>query len=205
MRTLADKTAAFRALHERPGTFLIPNPWDAGSAKLLAYFGFEALATTSLGLANMLGRADSAVSLDEILANCREIAAAIDLPVNADLEKCGADEPDAAAQAIRRAAEAGMAGGSIEDATGDRSNPIYDFSLAVERVHAAAEMARALPDPFVLTTAPRISSRGGAISTIRSGGCRPSRKPVRTCSMRRRCGILPRSAPWCRRSESPST
>ena len=151
MRTLADKTAAFRALHERPGTFLIPNPWDAGSAKLLAYFGFEALATTSLGLANMLGRADSAVSLDEILANCREIAAAIDLPVNADLEKCGADEPDAAAQAIRRAAEAGMAGGSIEDATGDRSNPIYDFSLAVERVHAAAEMARALPDPFVLT------------------------------------------------------
>ena len=149
MRTLADKTAAFRALHERPGTFLIPNPWDAGSAKLLAYFGFEALATTSLGLANMLGRADSAVSLDEILANCREIAAAIDLPVNADLEKCGADEPDAAAQAIRRAAEAGMAGGSIEDATGDPAHPIYEFNHAVERVAAAAVAARKLPFPFM--------------------------------------------------------
>ena len=149
MRSQIEKAEAFRALHARPGAFIIPNPWDAGTAKLLAATGFEALATTSLGLANTLGSAT--VSLDAIIENCRMIAQATDLPVNADLENCGADDPKTAAKAIARAAEAGVVGGSIEDSTGDRRHPIYDFSLAVERVHAAVEAARALPFPFTLT------------------------------------------------------
>jgi Phosphoenolpyruvate phosphomutase len=111
MRTREEKAVAFRALHERPGAFIIPNPWEAGTAKLLAAMGFEALATTSLGLANMLGRADSRVTRDEVIANCRIIAEATDLPVNADLENCFAHEPEAAAEAIRLAAEAGAVGG----------------------------------------------------------------------------------------------
>lgn len=153
MRTQAEKAAAFRALHERPGAFIIPNPWDAGTAKLLASLGFEALATTSLGLANMLGRIDGTgtVSRREVLDNCRTISEATDLPVNADLENGYADEPRAAAEMIRLAAEAGVVGGSIEDATGDAARPIYDFPLAVERVHAAVEVARALPFAFMLT------------------------------------------------------
>jgi 2-methylisocitrate lyase-like PEP mutase family enzyme len=149
MRSQMEKAEAFRALHTRPGAFIIPNPWDAGTAKLLAAMEFEALATTSLGLANTLGSAT--VSLDVILENCRAIAQATDLPVNADLENCGADDPKTAAKAIARAAEAGAVGGSIEDATGNRDRPIYDFSLAVERVHAAVEAARALPFPFTVT------------------------------------------------------
>ena len=149
MRTQADKAARFRELHQRSGAFIIPNPWDAGSAKLLAAMGFEALATTSLGLANVLGQ--SGVSLDTIIENCRVIAEATDLPVNADLENCGADDPNTAAKAIARAAEAGAVGGSIEDSTGDPRQPIYEFSLAVERVQAAVEAARALPFPFTLT------------------------------------------------------
>jgi 2-methylisocitrate lyase-like PEP mutase family enzyme len=153
MRTQAEKAAVFRALHERPGAFIIPNPWDAGTARLLASLGFEALATTSLGLANTLGRPDGtgAVSRAEVLENCRVIAAATDLPVNADLENGYADAPRAAAEMIRLAAEAGVVGGSIEDATGDPGRPIYDFNLAVERVQAAVETARALPVRFVLT------------------------------------------------------
>jgi 2-methylisocitrate lyase-like PEP mutase family enzyme len=149
MRSQMEKAELFRALHERPGAFIIPNPWDAGTAKLLAAIGFEALATTSLGLANTLGSAT--VSRDAILANCRAIAEATDLPVNADLENCGADEPKAAAETIRLAAEAGAVGGSIEDSTGELRKPIYDFALAVERVHAAVEVARSLPFPFTLT------------------------------------------------------
>jgi 2-methylisocitrate lyase-like PEP mutase family enzyme len=149
MRTQAEKAVAFRELHERPGTFIIPNPWDPGTARLLASLGFEALATTSLGVANIWGR--GTVSADEIIDNARMIAAATELPTNGDLENCGADEPEEAAQMIRRASEAGLAGGSIEDFTGDPANPIYGFNLAVERVHAAVEMARKLPIPFVLT------------------------------------------------------
>jgi 2-methylisocitrate lyase-like PEP mutase family enzyme len=153
VRTPAEKAARFRALHERPGAFIIPNPWDAGTARLLASLGFEALATTSLGLANSLGRVDgaNAVSRAEVIENCRVIAAATDLPVNADLENGYADEPRAAAEMVRLAAEVGISGGSIEDATGDPARPIYDFDLAVERVHAAVEVARGLPVPFVLT------------------------------------------------------
>jgi 2-methylisocitrate lyase-like PEP mutase family enzyme len=149
MPTQLQKAEAFRALHARAGAFIIPNPWDAGTARLLAAAGFEALATTSLGVANTLGIANA--SLDAILQNCRAIAEATDLPVNADLENCGADEPKAASLAIRRAAEAGVVGGSIEDMTGDMRNPIYEFTLAVERVQAAVEVARTLPFPFTLT------------------------------------------------------
>jgi 2-methylisocitrate lyase-like PEP mutase family enzyme len=153
MRNQADTGRIFRALHERRGIFVMPNPWDAGTAKLFASLGFEALATTSFGLANTLGRVDGtlAVSRDELIANCREIAAATDLPVNADLENGYADDPREAAEIIRMAAEAGVVGGSIEDATGRNDEPIYDFSLAVERVAAAAEAARSLPFPFTFT------------------------------------------------------
>lgn len=149
MRTQIEKARLFRALHERQQAFVIPNPWDAGTARLLAAMGFEALATTSLGLANTLGGAT--VSLDQIIENTRVIALATDLPVNADLENCGADDPSIAARAIGRAAEAGAVGGSIEDSREDPRRPIYDFSLAVERVQAAVEAARALPFPFILT------------------------------------------------------
>src|SRR6476619_3308799 len=153
MTTQAQKAAAFRALHERHGAFIMPNPWDAGTARLLTALGCEALATTSLGLANTLGRADGtgALSRAEGLANTAEIAGATHLPLSADLENCYAHEPRAAAEMIRLAAEAGVVGGSIEDATGDAQQPIYEFDLAVERVHAAAEMARSLPFPFTLT------------------------------------------------------
>jgi 2-methylisocitrate lyase-like PEP mutase family enzyme len=153
MKTTLEKAAAFRALHERPGAFVIPNPWDAGTARLLASLGFEALATTSLGLANSLGRVDgtNGVSRAQVIENCRVIAAATDLPVNADLENGYAHEPRAAAEIIRLAAGAGISGGSIEDATGEADRPIYDFQQAVERVQAAVEVARALPVPFLLT------------------------------------------------------
>jgi len=162
MRSQMDKAAAFRALHERPGAFIIPNPWDAGTAKLLAALGFEALATTSFGLANMLGHARGNVTRNDIIANCRDIVAATDLPVNVDLENCFTHPPEQAAEAIRLAAEAGAAGGSIEDFTGDRGNPIYDFDLAVARVRAAAEIAHSLPMPFLLTARAENLIRGRA-------------------------------------------
>lgn len=153
MRTQAERARAFRTLHERQGIFVMPNPWDAGTAKLFASLGFEALATTSFGLANALGRVDGtlAVSREELIANCLEIAQATDLPVNADLENGYADNPKEAAEIIRMAAEAGVVGGSIEDATGRDNDPIYDFHLAVERVAAAAEVAHSLPFPFTFT------------------------------------------------------
>jgi 2-methylisocitrate lyase-like PEP mutase family enzyme len=153
MRTQAERARLFRALHERPGIFVMPNPWDAGTAKLFASLGFEALATTSFGLANALGRVDGtlAVSREELIGNCHDIAAATELPVNADLENGYADDPKEAAAIIRLAAEAGVVGGSIEDATGNDAKPIYDFNLAVERIAAAAEVAHSLPFPFTFT------------------------------------------------------
>lgn len=153
MRTQAERARLFRALHERPGIFVMPNPWDAGTAKLFASLGFEALATTSLGFASSRGRVDGTLSIsrEELIANCREIASATELPVNADLENGYADDPEEAAAVIRLAADAGVVGGSIEDATGDPAKPIYEFDLAVERVAAAARIARALPFPFTLT------------------------------------------------------
>jgi 2-methylisocitrate lyase-like PEP mutase family enzyme len=153
MRTQAEKGRLFRELHQRPGLFIMPNPWDAGTAKLFSSLGFEALATTSLGFANSLGRADGtlSVSREELIANCHEIAAATDLPINADLENGYADAPEDAAQIIRMAADAGVVGGSIEDATGRADEPLYEFDLAVARVAAAAKVARSLPFAFPLT------------------------------------------------------
>jgi len=150
--TQADKAKRFEALHARPEVFVIPNPWDAGTARLLTGLGFEALTTTSGGLAFTLGRRDGerAVSRDETLANAKAIVDATDLPVAADLENGFGDPPEVVAETIRLAAEIGLVGGSIEDATGDPARPIYPFEQAVERVAAAAEAARALPFPFVL-------------------------------------------------------
>jgi 2-methylisocitrate lyase-like PEP mutase family enzyme len=151
MITQREKAERFRALHEREGVFVIPNPWDAGSARLLAGLGFEALATTSSGFANSLGRLDGQVSRDEVIEHCRSLSAATDLPINADLENCFADDPAGAAATILLAAQAGAVGGSIEDYSGDPLNPIYEFEFAVERVQAAAGAARSLGFPFTLT------------------------------------------------------
>ena len=151
MATQAERAEKFRALHARPAAFIIPNPWDAGSARLLAALGFEALATTSAGYAFSIGRLDGMVTLAPIIAHCRALCAATDLPVSADLENCFADDPKQAANTILLAAEAGVVGGSIEDYSNDASKPIYDFGLALERVHAAVEAARSLGFPFTLT------------------------------------------------------
>ncbi|MGH6913851.1 MAG: isocitrate lyase/PEP mutase family protein [Geminicoccales bacterium] len=149
----AEKARRFRALHERPGAFVIPNPWDVGTARILAGLGFEALATTSAGLAFTLGRRDSegAVTREEALAHASAIVEATPLPVSADLENGFGDAHETAAETIRLAAEAGLVGASIEDATGEPARPIYDFSHAVDRVTAAVEAARSLPFPFTLT------------------------------------------------------
>jgi 2-methylisocitrate lyase-like PEP mutase family enzyme len=149
--TQLEKAQTFRSLHERDGAFVIPNPWDMGSARLFEALGFEALATTSAGFAHSLGRIDGQVSREEKLAHCRALCDATSLPISADLEKCFADDPAEAAQTIALAAKAGLAGGSIEDASGDPAAPIYDFNLAVERVAAAAEVAHSLDIPFILT------------------------------------------------------
>jgi 2-methylisocitrate lyase-like PEP mutase family enzyme len=145
------KFERFKALHEGTQAFVIPNPWDAGSARLLASLGFEALATTSAGYAFSKGKLDSFAGLErsEILGNASEIVAATDLPVSADLEDGFGAAPETCAETIRLACKAGLVGGSIEDATGDCANPIYDLSQAVERVQAAAEAASNLP--FLLT------------------------------------------------------
>ena len=153
MRTQAEKGALFRALHVQGRPLLVPNPWDAGTARMLAALGFEALATTSAGLAFALGKQDSAgqVTREDALANARAIAGATDLPVSADLENLFADAPEAAAATIPLAAATGLVGCSIEDATGDPARPIYDFELAVARVAAAVAAVRRLPFPFTLT------------------------------------------------------
>lgn len=147
----AAAVATFRVLHARPGAFVIPNPWDVGSARLLAGLGFEALATTSAGHAWSLGRPDGTVTRDEALAHCREICAATPLPVNADLENCFADDPAGVADTITRAAATGLAGASIEDASGHAATAIYEFDHAVARVRAGVEANRALAVPMLIT------------------------------------------------------
>jgi 2-methylisocitrate lyase-like PEP mutase family enzyme len=147
----AAKTKTFRELHARERGFIIPNPWDAGSARLLEGLGFEALATTSAGAAFSMGQADGALTREAVLDNARAIAAAVNVPVNADLLNCFGDAPETVAETIRLAGDAGLAGGSVEDTTGDPSRPLYEINHAVERVQAAVEAARALPQPFVLT------------------------------------------------------
>jgi len=146
-----NKGAAFRALHARAGAFIIPNPWDVGTARILASAGFEALATTSAGLAFSLGVPEGCVSRDRALAHCRDIVMATDLPVSADLEKGFGDSPEDVAETIRAAAETGLAGCSIEDYTGRADEPIFDFNLALDRIAAAVEACRELPHDFVLT------------------------------------------------------
>jgi 2-methylisocitrate lyase-like PEP mutase family enzyme len=145
------EAGGFRKLHQGTEAFIIPNPWDIGTAKFLASLGFKALATTSAGFAFSRGLPDGGVDFETMMAHCREIVAATDLPVSADLENGKGDSADSAAETIFAAEAAGLAGCSIEDATGDRARPIYDFEQAVERVAAAAEAARSLRRDFVFT------------------------------------------------------
>ncbi|HEY7870378.1 MAG TPA: isocitrate lyase/phosphoenolpyruvate mutase family protein [Methylomirabilota bacterium] len=156
----SDKAKRFRALHEAPGAFVIPNPWDAGSARVLAALGFPALATSSGASAGILGRRDGKVSRQEALDHARVIVNATDLPVSADLEKGFGDAPAEAAETIRLAAGVGLVGGSIEDATGDKQKPLFDLGAATERVAAAVAVARALPFPFTLTARTESFLRG---------------------------------------------
>lgn len=151
MLSQAEKGNAFADLHQRPGTFIIPNPWDAGSARLLAHVGFEALATSSAGYAFSLGKADNAVGRDDTLAHAASLAAATDLPVSIDLENGFGDAPEYVAETIRLAASTGAVGGSIEDATQRAGDPIYEREFAIERVRAAVEAVQSLPVKFTLT------------------------------------------------------
>jgi 2-methylisocitrate lyase-like PEP mutase family enzyme len=151
MRTQAEKAIVFQALHEREGAFIIPNPYDIGTARLLRHLGFEALATTSAGCAFSLGQRDYTLTREQVLAHVAEIASATDLPVSADLESGFGDDPEALAETFQLAIKTGLAGGSIEDSTGRQDNPIYEHELAVNRVRAAAEVTKELPFPFMLT------------------------------------------------------
>jgi len=146
-----EKAARFRVLHDQPGAFVIPNPWDIGSARMLAALGFQALATSSAAAAATFGRRDGRLTRDEALDHARLIVSATDLPVSADLEKGFGDAPEAVAETVRLAAAAGLVGCTIEDSTGNPERPLYDETLAVERIVAAAEAAHALPFPFMLT------------------------------------------------------
>ena len=201
MRSQAQKAADFRALHEREGAFIIPNPWDAGTARLLTHLGFEALATTSAGYAFSVGRRDGAVSRDEMMEHVTAIVSATDLPVSADLENCFGEDPETVAETIRRAAATGLAGGSVEDYSGRPEDPIYEWERAAERVRAAVEAARSLPFPFTVTGARRTTCMAARISRTPSGGCRPIRRPGPTCSTRQVSGAG--TTLW--RSSVPST
>lgn len=151
MRSQTEKANIFKSLHERDSAFVIPNPHDAGTARLLAHLGFEALATTSAGYAFSLGQKDYTLNREQVLKHATEIVAATDLPVSADLEGGFGDDPKAVAETFRLAAATGLAGGSIEDSTNRADNPIYEPELAVERVRAAVEAVKSLPFPFMLT------------------------------------------------------
>jgi 2-methylisocitrate lyase-like PEP mutase family enzyme len=151
MLTQAEKCTAFAELHRRSETFIIPNPWDVGSARLLAHLGFEALATSSAGYAFSIGKSDNAVGREAMLDHAAAVAAATDLPVSIDLENGFGDAPEFVAETIRLAAATGAAGGSIEDSTQRSDDPIYERALATERIRAAVEVIRDLPFPFTLT------------------------------------------------------
>jgi 2-methylisocitrate lyase-like PEP mutase family enzyme len=179
----AGKARRFLELHRGGEPLLLPNPWDPGSARLLAWLGFQALATTSSGHAATLGRLDGSVTRSEALEHAAAIVAATELPVSADLESGFADDPAGMAQTVRLALEAGLAGCSVEDATGDQDHPIYDPGLAAERVRAAAEAAQTWPTP--------------------SPGSRPTRRPAPTCCTPPASATWPRSAGWSRRSAGP--
>jgi 2-methylisocitrate lyase-like PEP mutase family enzyme len=149
--TQNEKALRFVALHKGPGAFVIPNPWDIASARILAGLGFQALATSSAASANTLGRKDGGLTREQALSHARLIVDATDLPVSADLENGFGDAPEAVAETVRLAAEAGLVGCTIEDSTGSEDQPLYDEALSVERIAAAAGAARALPFPFALT------------------------------------------------------
>jgi 2-methylisocitrate lyase-like PEP mutase family enzyme len=149
--TEAEKGQAFWALHQRDSAFIIPNPWDVGTARLLAHLGFQALATTSAGYAFSVGKRDNTIGRDETLAHVAAIVAATELPVSADLENGFGDGPECVAETIRLAAETGLVGGSIEDASTHADWAVYQLNHAVERIRAAAEMAHSLPFCFTLT------------------------------------------------------
>lgn len=151
MLTQSEKGAAFAALHVRTGAFIIPNPWDIGTARLLAHLGFEALATTSAGYAFSMGRRDGTIGRDETLAHVTALVSATHLPVSADLENGFGDAPETVAETIKLAAATGLVGGSIEDVTGRTGSPLYEIGHAAERIRAAAEVARKLPFRFTLT------------------------------------------------------
>jgi 2-methylisocitrate lyase-like PEP mutase family enzyme len=151
MPTQCEKGRAFRSLHERESAFLIPNPWDAGTARLLARLGFEALATTSAGYAFSIGRRDNTAGRDRMMAHVAQIAAATDLPVSGDLENGFGDTPEIVAETITLASDAGLVGCSIEDASGRPDQPIYELPLAADRIRSAAEAAHSLAIPFTLT------------------------------------------------------
>lgn len=147
----AEKANRFQALHQAPGAFVIPNPWDVGSARILAGLGFQALATSSAAAASVVGRKDHALTRSEALGHGKAIVDATDVPVSADLGNGFGDRPEVVAETVRVAGEAGIVGCTIEDASGNPGQPLYEFSLAVERIAAGAEAARALPFPFMLT------------------------------------------------------
>jgi len=151
MPNQSEKGRIFRALHQRDAAFIIPNPWDIGTARILAHLGFEALATTSAGYAFSVGQLDNSVDRERMLKHICEIALATDLPVSADLQNGFGDDPESAAETIRLAAQAGAVGGSIEDATGRDDDPIYGLEHSADRVRAAAEMVHLLPFTFTLT------------------------------------------------------
>lgn len=150
MKTQAEKAAAFEALHKAPGVFIIPNPWDPGSARLLAGIGYKALTTTSAGYARSIGYSDYNAGRAAVIEHIRLMAPSVDIPLAADLEDGFGLKPEDCAETIRQGAEAGLVGGSIEDFTGDRSNPIHSIEAAADRIRAAAEAARKLPFKFML-------------------------------------------------------
>ena len=204
--TQKEKATRFRALHDGPGAFVIPNPWDVGSARLLAGLGFQALATSSAASASALGRKDGELTRDEALAHARLIVDATDLPVSADLEKGFGDAPEIVAETIRLAAEVGLVGCTIEDATGNPDRPLYDFGLAVERIAAAAQGGTCIP----VSLCPDGASAQSALRHQRvwktpSAAFKLSKELARMCFSRPACRTLPRCAQSVRRCRSPST
>ncbi|MEY9102625.1 2-methylisocitrate lyase-like PEP mutase family enzyme [Sinorhizobium fredii] len=193
-----DKHTLFRKLHDDPGAFIIPNPWDIGTARILAAMGFPALATTSAGMAFSLGLPEGFASREHTLAHCRSIVDATPLPVSADLEKGFGNDPESAAETVVAAAGIGLAGCSLEDHTGDQAQPIFDFGLAVERIEAAAQACRSLPHDFILTARCEnfLWGRADLDDTIRRLQAFERAGPM--CSMLRASPTSIRSAPFAR-------
>ena len=199
MPTQSEKAQAFRALHERSSAFIIPNPWDIGTARLLATLGFEALATTSAGYAFSLGQRDNTIDRDRMMVHVREIVAATDLPVSADLENGFGDDPETVAETIRQAAASGLAGGSIEDSTGGPATRSIGPS---SRSNACAPPRRSslrCPSRSPSLRVARTIWSAGRTSTTPSAASGPTRRPVPTCSTPPASRPKPTSPRWCAR------